>query len=570
MTTSQAYETIRDVDAQTTNGGGKGHSGTSHRYLNGDGSNHSNSNSSHHHHDDDDDGVVRASASAADNLLSAGLLRLVVVAAATAATLGYDVGIMAAAIQPLEREFHLTGVQKELAMGSLNFVAAAGALLGGHVANAHGRQPTVRVCGWLFVVGTVCMAAAPGYGTLLLGRVITGMGVGVSFVVAPVYLSEVAPTHLRGQLNTVFDVAINGGILLGYVVGFLVQVALPGGARTVEDDTAFVNSLKWRLMLGLGLVLPVVVLANLNALPESPRWLVMRSQTVEAQAVLSGLGEHPRQILRTVSSIQEELQTENSLTGAGPVSMMKNWSYGMWMAVSVGFWQQITGTEAVLYYSSDFLQHAGLQSATQRLFGNCFVGVCKLAPELIAMQVVDRIGRRPLMLGSAVSITVSLAMLATAFWLQWSPLAVVVLLCAVMASFSLGLGPFSFLIASENLGLTERAMGMTLCAATNRITSGLVALTAVSLYEAIGPAGQFTLYAAVGGLSLFFYVPKLQETSGQTLEQLAARNRAASLSSRNSSMQSPPPPLSSARVEHDGAQFSDDNNGEKEMTGTMA
>ena len=458
------------------------------------------------------------SGEAAANLLSKELIQLVLVAAATAATLGYDVGIMAAAIHPLERELDLNSIQKEVAMGSLNFVAAAGALLGGRVANEKGRKPTVRVCTWLFIVGTILMAIAPGYWTLLLGRIVTGMGVGVSFVVAPIYLSEVAPTNIRGQLNTVFDVAINGGILFGYIVGFVVQVVLT--AIFPSDDSAFVNSLKWRLMLGLGILLPIVVLANLDALPESPRWLVMKNLSETAKQVLSDLGENPRQIIRTISSIQDELQNE-----AGEITSLFRWSPGMRLAVALGFWQQITGTEAVLYYSADFLEHAGLNSATQRLLGNCFVGLCKLVPELLAMQVVDKIGRRPLILGSAIALMLSTATLSVAFWQNLPPLIVVLLLCTIMASFSLGLGPFSFLVASENLGLSERATGVTLCAAVNRCTSGTVALTAVSLYEGIGPAGLFAVYATLGCASLPFYFTCVHETSGQTLEELAARQR---------------------------------------------
>lgn len=438
------------------------------------------------------------------------LTQLVLVAAATAATLGYDVGIMAAAIQPIENEMELTGVQKEFAMGSLNFVAAAGALLGGSIANKKGRKPTVKVCSWLFVVGTICMAIAPTYSILLLGRVITGIGVGVSFVVAPVYLSEVSPPNMRGQVNTVFDIAINGGILLGYVVGFLVQI-LPG----IGDH------IKWRIMLGLGIILPIIVLYNLVKLPESPRWLVMANQSNQASQVLQDLGQNPRQVIRTISSIEDELINESDEI----ISLWKQWSPQMKLVVALGFWQQITGTEAVLYYSADFLLHAGLQSAPQRLLGNCFVGLCKLVPELIAMQYVDKIGRRPLILCSAISLFTSTTILAIAFYFDWSPYVVVVLLCAVMASFSIGLGPFTFLVASESLGLSERATGMTLCAASNRCTSGFVALTAVTMFQSIGFDGLFALYAGIGLCSLPFYYTTLPETTGQTLEELAAGRR---------------------------------------------
>ncbi len=480
-------------------------------------------NRSHSSMDDDDEEV--------EEDFHQGLQRLVLVAAATAATLGYDVGIMAAAIQPLEETMGLNSVQKELAMGSLNFVAALGAVLGGKIANDFGRKYTVKVCSWIFVVGTILMAAAPGYYCLLLGRIVTGMGVGVSFVVAPVYLAEVAPTHLRGKLNTVFDVAINGGILLGYVLGFLVQL-IP----------ELESSCKWRIMLGLGLVLPVLVLWNLVYLPESPRWLVMVGRSDAALQVMVELGTSPLKIVQAVSSIEDELQQEeehslstgvtNSTRGRSyPLDAVLRCRYtpGMKLAIALGFWQQITGTEAVLYYSADFLQKAGLESPTQRLLGNCFIGLCKLAPELVVMQWVDKLGRRPLMLTSAISLMVSTFLLSAAFLYNWKPLLVVIFLCLVMASFSIGLGPFSFLVASENLGLSERATGMTLCASVNRFTSGTVALTAVSLYEWLGSGKLFMLYGLIGALSLPFYFITLPETAGQSLEELAARNREVEL-----------------------------------------
>lgn len=128
------------------------------------------------------------------------------------------------------------------------------------------------------------------------------------------------------------------------------------------------------------------------------------------------------------------------------------------------------------------------------------------------------------MLLSAVSLVISTFTLSAAFYLQWSPLVVVLLLCAIMASFSIGLGPFSFLVASERLGLSERATGMTLCAATNRCTSGTVALTAVSMYQALGSSGLFAIYGLVGLASLPFYYFTITETAGQSLEELSARN----------------------------------------------
>lgn len=470
------------------------------------------------------------------------LLKLVMTAAATSATLGYDVGIMAAAIQPLETQMNLNGVQKEVrklllllrwsdffkcfftslithflslsfslqkfAMGSLNFFAAFGALLGGHIADKSGRKATIKCCAWLFVVGTLLMALAVDYAMMLLGRIVTGIGVGVAFVVAPVFITEVAPADKRGELNSVFDVAINGGILAGYISGFVIQLISPDN---------------WRLMLGCGLILPVLVLMLLASLPESPRWLMLVHQKPAALHVLQQLGNTPAQAQQMIREMEQELQLEKQM----PTVL---WGPGQKLAVGLGFWQQITGTEAVLYYSADFLSRAGMTSPKLRLLGNCFVGICKLVPEYLAMHHIDSVGRRPLLMGSAITLVISISSLSFAFYMEAPAVVVVVLLCCIMASFSIGLGPFTFLCASENLGVSERATGMTYCAAANRCTSGMVALSAVSLYELLGDAKLFGLYALFGIGSLWFYwtVP---ETSGQSLEELSQARHALSRSS---------------------------------------
>lgn len=427
------------------------------------------------------------------------LLKLLLTTGATSATLGFDVGVMASVIQPLESSMSLTGIQKELAMGSLNFVAAFGALMAGKIADISGRKATVRWCGWLFLIGAVLMAFALNYAMLLLGRIIAGLGVGVAFVVAPVFITEIAPSEKRGALNTIFDVAINGGILAGYVVGFVVELFSPGN---------------WRLMLGSGIILPVIILALLSGLPESPRWLMMAEKKSATMGVLFRLGHTKKESQKMVQDMEDEIERQKKAPNV-------LWGAGQGLAVGFGFFQQITGTEAVLYYSADFLARAGMTSPLLRLLGNCFIGICKLVPECLAMYYIDAIGRWPLMMTSAVTLFATIAGLSFAFYVKASAIVVIILLCAIMATYSIGLGPFTFLCASENLGVNERATGMTYCAAANRITSGTIALTVVSLGNLLGDAGLFGLYAIFGLASLLFYwfVP---ETSGFSLEEIAA------------------------------------------------
>lgn len=441
------------------------------------------------------------------------LIRIVVVAATTAATLGYDVGSMAGAIGPIDAAFQLTSVQKELAMGSLNFLAAAGALIGGPFSDRFGRKRTVGFTCWLFLLGTIVMAAAPNYAMLLVGRMVAGLGVGVAFIAAPVFISEVSPPSMRGELNTTFDVAINSGILIGYVAAYLIQVIFP------SDDN-------WRIMLGIGGFFPAIVLCCLSGLPESPRWLVLDGQQQAARMVLHRLGSSEVESDEAIAAMVNEINVHKA-NQTQESNRTFHLGRGKRLVIGLGFWQQISGTEAVLYYSADFLARAGLKSPELRLLGNIAVGLSKLIPELIVMRLVDTVGRRPLLMASAFSLAFTTLMMGVAFAQSWSPFVVIVLLCAIMASFSLGVGPFTFMCASENLALSERASGTTICAAVNRCTSGIVAMTAVSISEWLSDAGLFFLYGTFGIGALVFYCRVVPETSGATLEELAAARAVA-------------------------------------------
>jgi len=444
--------------------------------------------------------------------------------AITATTLGYDVGIMADAAEGIKTHFSIDDATNELIIGSLNFVSAFGALLGGPMADRVGRKPTVLLCCILYLIGTVLMAGAPSWQVLLLGRIITGLGVGVSFTVCPVYVSEIAPAELRGRLTTLFDISINVGILVGYVVGYVCEEAISN------------SEAKWRTMLGLGLVPPLMVCLCLALLPESPRYLVMRGKMRKAVEVLTlTLGSEER-AREECESIRYALHGESKPAtpdedsgGHAPAS----WSdilmprtrlmqRALFIVLGLSFWQQATGSEAVLYYSATFLEKAGLQSKSQRLLGNMGLGVCKLIPEAVSLIYVDKLGRvKPLIL-SAVAMTVLIFLIGFAYVQDWSGMTVVFLLCGFMLSFSIAIGPFTWVVVSEVLPLQMRAKGTMLGIFLNRLTSGTVALTALSTADSLGPSTFFFLYTAVSAISIMFYWRCVPETAGKSLEETEA------------------------------------------------
>jgi MFS family permease len=205
----------------------------------------------------------------------------VAVASNVAMLLGYDIGVMSGAKRVMQRDLDLTDRQIETLVGSLNLVSAAGGLLSGTLADSClGRRGTVAFACLASVAGSVVMALAPraqGFEVLMVGRTLCGIAVGAGIMIAPLYISELSPKALRGRLVSFFEVAINVGILLGYVAGW--------GFRTLPDEVS------WRWMMGVGGIPPALILLFLCFMPESPRWLLARGREKEASAVLHGICE---------------------------------------------------------------------------------------------------------------------------------------------------------------------------------------------------------------------------------------------------------------------------------------
>jgi MFS family permease len=191
------------------------------------------------------------------------------------------------------------------------------------------------------------------------------------------------------------------------------------------------------------------------------------------------------------------------------------------VGLGLGFWQQATGSEAAVYYSPTVLEDAGITSRGPVLLGTCLVGCFKLGGELIAMSLLDTLGRRPLFITSAVLSTVSLLTLAIALLEEWSAAPTLAALCMFMASFSIGIGPLTFVVAAEIFPLHVRGQAVSIAVFINRFLSGAIALSYLSMANALTPAGSFFTFAAISAISVIFYMVCVPETKGKTLEQIA-------------------------------------------------
>ncbi|EGD75475.1 hypothetical protein PTSG_06549 [Salpingoeca rosetta] len=423
----------------------------------------------------------------------------------TSVLLGYDIGIMSGAKLQIQRYLDLSDRKVELMVGILNFISAFGGLVSGRLSDYIGRKLTVALACVLFIMGSVLMAFARTYNVLMSGRVITGVGVGTGLAIAPLYMAELSPKKARGALVSFNEVAINIGILLGFLGGFAFS--------------HLSERIGWRWMLGLGAVPPLIILASLVFLPESPRWLIKHRTQAAALAVLR----------KTCGPVEAQSTLAHLLADAalgdrgswydlfsGGASTRKLLLAG----IGVSFFQQASGIEALVYYVPEVLKDSGITDEQEQLLANAGIGVIKVLFIFVAMHFSDKLGRRKLLLMSAFGMAAAFVVAALSFELGNIFQLTITGISLYMAAFSIGFGPMAWVVASEVVPLQVRGIAMGIATFINRILSGTIAMSYLSLKNALSSAGTFYLFGAVALLSALFVYLFVPETKGRALEDI--------------------------------------------------
>jgi len=360
------------------------------------------------------------------------------------------------------------------------------------------------------------MAAAPGYGCLLAGRLVTGFGVGMGLAVDPLFISEISPPHHRGALVSLSELGINIGILLGSLVSYVL-------GNVLQDEDA-----AWRLMLGLAATVPVAVAAlACFFLPETPRWLMERGDRDAAVRVMRRLCRDEEEVQLTMADLTEALAREKAAGSASWRAAFSRPTPGARLAISVvlavAAAQQACGVSIVTVLTPVILdEQAHLSPSASRAvyFG---LTAWKTAAVAAAAPLVDRlVGRRPLMLASCAGCAISHLVIAGGF-LGGSAPAVVAGLVLFVTSFSAGLGPVAWLITAEAMPTNLRAKGMVLGCSLNRAVAGLGLMFFLQAEggDPHGGAGGFGVLALLSLLFLAVFAAVLPETKGRTLEEMA-------------------------------------------------
>jgi sugar porter (SP) family MFS transporter len=426
-----------------------------------------------------------------------------VIAALCGLLFGYDTGVISGALLFVKRDFSLSSWMQSVVTSAVLAGATLGAGFSGRLTDRFGRRRMVIAVAVLFFLASLLTGLAPGVGWLALGRVLVGLAIGVCSYTAPLYISEISPARNRGALVSMNQLLITLGILVSYLTDY----ALAGGEH-------------WRWMFGLAAIPAAILGIGMIFLPESPRWLVSAGKKERALAVL--------QRVRSATEAAEELQ----LIESHNQSQEAHWTelfqlqYRPALVVGVGLaiFQQITGINTIIYYAPTIFQLAGFSSAAQSILATSGVGLVNVLLTILSVRLLDRTGRRPLLLVGIAGMIASLAALGFVFqfgahsWaLSWLAVGSVML---YVASFAISLGPIFWLLIAEIYPLRVRGVAMGVATMANWAFNLLVALTFLLLVERLGPAYTFWIYALVSVASWIFGYRKVPETKGRTLEEI--------------------------------------------------
>jgi sugar porter (SP) family MFS transporter len=429
--------------------------------------------------------------------------RITFVAALGGFLFGYDTGVISGALLYIKPDFGLSTFGQQAVVASLLLGAVFGALISGHLTDRAGRHKVLLASAVVFALGALASAASPGTAALVASRFVIGLGLGASSMTVPLYLAEMAPKERRGRLVSMNQFLITVGILVAYGVGY-----------------ALASAEAWRWMLGLAAVPAVAMFAGLLRLPESPRWLLGKGRDDEALEVLRRT-RPDEEVEGEAAEIRETIEAES--TSSYRDLFAKPLRPALRVGIGVPAINQLVGVNAVIYYTPTILKQTGFGSSAS-ILGSVGVGVVNVALTALALLLIDRIGRRPLVLWGVGAVTVALAFLGALYLLPSQDGVVggllVAGLCLYIAAFAASLGIAIWLFSSEVYPTEVRGKGASLGVFTHWGLDFVVSLTVLTLISTITETGMFWLYGAFALAGLLYLRRWLPETKGRSLEDV--------------------------------------------------
>jgi len=441
------------------------------------------------------------------------ILFIALIAAIGGLLFGYDTAVINGANELLRSHF---SIESEAEYGWACSSALVGCIIGaffaGFMGDFLGRRKSLLVCAILFAVSAVGSALPQSVNEFVIYRIIGGVGVGAASLLSPMYIAEIAPARLRGRLVSLNQLAIVIGILLAFFLNYFIQSY---GTGRIVGGQAWNEVNGWRWMFGSETLPAVLFFLMLLLVPESPRFLMARGKEALARAVLGKMvsgDEVDRQVGEISAALARERGTFGELFRPGI-------RIALLIGIVLAIFQQWTGINAVMYYSTSVFKQAGF-AANTAFVSSVAVGLTNLAFTFVGIALVDRLGRKPLLIGGAAVQAVALAVVAVAFASGARGWWVLVAVLAFVGAFAASLGPVVWVVISEIFPTKIRGRAMSIATLALWIACYGLSQTFPMLLDSIGPSGTFGIYAVVSILCVFFVAAVVPETRGKSLEEI--------------------------------------------------
>lgn len=434
------------------------------------------------------------------------------IAALSGLLFGYDTGVISGALPFITTQFQLTPDGQGMVVSGVLFGATFSSMLSGRLTDKFGRKKVILGTAILFAIGSLLAAWAPSVNLLVAGRVVLGLAIGVASFAAPLYISEMSPPATRGALVAMNQLAITIGILLSYII-----------------DYFFSGAGNWHAMVALGAVPAVLLAFGILILPESPRWLILRGEESNALAVLKRV-RGTEQVQTEYDEINSSLSEEK---GDWREFFAPHLRAALIVGIGLGLFQQFTGINTVIYYAPKIYKAAGLTSDSVSILATAGVGLVNVIMTVVSLALIDRLGRRPLLIIGTIGMGLSLAALSLSFLLHAGPEVLkfvgVGSTFVYVAFFAISLGPVFWVMISEIYPLRIRGFAMSFATAISWLANMIVSYSFPVLLDRLGVGITFAIYTVITAAALVFSIKLVPETKGLSLEAIEKQERKGTL-----------------------------------------
>lgn len=414
---------------------------------------------------------------------------------------GFDTGIISGALIFIQHTFHMSTLAKEITVSSVVLGAFVGAIFSGRLADYFGRKHMLITAAITFIIGTAIATLADSITVVILGRFVLGLAIGISSYTVPLFISEMAPANKRGGLVLLNAITITGGEAIAFIV-----------------DAALVPTHSWRLMFATGFIPAILLLVGMLFLPSTPRWLSLKGLMHEARSVLREI-RNKDDVSKELNEIRKSL---NEKTGTWKELFSKRVRPVLIIGLGLGILQQFVGINTVMYYGPFIFKAAGFHGASSQILATFGMGVVNTVISIIAVFTVDKFGRRTLLIGGMLVAAISLAIVGELFHSHSSSghFLMVLFMVLYIAGYAISLGSLFWLMIAEIYPLHIRGLAMSFVTGVQWAANFIVAMTFLSILNAVGPSFTFWIYGLMCVLAILFCYFLVPETRNVTLEQI--------------------------------------------------